>query len=78
MSGFFEYCILFYGLEYNVAKRVGQFKLKNIKTEHDFYTLKEFKHFIKFVDNMFISNFLLLCFLLVLDQVKLWLYDLVI
>lgn len=57
ISGFFEYCILFYGLKSNIAKKVGCFKLKNIKTEHDFYTLNEFKRFIKCVDNNIYKQF---------------------
>ena len=62
ISGFFEYCILFYGLNTNIAKKVGCFKLKNVKTKHDFYTLKEFKKFIKCFDNEVYKQFFNLMF----------------
>ncbi len=62
ISGFFEYCILFYGLNTNIAKKVGCFKLKNVKTKHDFYTLKEFKKFIKCFDNDIYRQFFNLMF----------------
>lgn len=57
MSGFFEYCILFHDLKFNVAKRVGNFKLENIKISHDFYSLKEFRKFIKCFDNNIYKQF---------------------
>ena len=62
VSGFFEYCILFHSLDSNIAKRVGNFKLKNVKIEHDFYTLNEFKKFIKCVDDNVYKQFFNLMF----------------
>ena len=57
MTSFFEYCIMFHNLQYNVAKKVGQFKLKNEKVKHSIYTLEEFKRFIKNVDNNIYKQF---------------------
>lgn len=62
MSSFFEYCMIFYGLNVNIAKRVGPFKKKNEKTKHRIYTLKEFKHFIKYVNNEVYKQFFILMF----------------
>lgn len=42
MCGFFDYCVNFLGLKYNIARKVGNFRLLNIKTTHNIYTLKEF------------------------------------
>lgn len=49
LSGFLNYCCLFHGLEKNVASQVGCFKKKYEKDKHDFYTLEEFRKFIKAV-----------------------------
>lgn len=62
MVSFLDYCIVFYDLKYNVAKRVGAFKLKNEKTVHNFYTLKDFKRFIKYVDDEVYKQFFTLMF----------------
>ena len=62
MTSFFEYCIMFHNLQYNVAKKVGQFKLKNEKVKHNIYTLKEFKKFIKCVDNNVYKQFFYLMY----------------
>ena len=55
MSGFLTYCVTYHELRYNVAKKVGNFKMKNVKIKRDFYTFKEFKKFIKKVDNPIIN-----------------------
>lgn len=57
ISAFLDYCMIFYDLKINVAKRVGAFKLKNEKTKHDFYTLSEFKKFIKNLDDDMYKQF---------------------
>lgn len=62
MSGFFEYCIKFHSLSLNVAKKVGPFKNINKKVKHDYYTLGEFKKFIKYVDNDIYKQFFNLMF----------------
>lgn len=62
VSGFFEYCVLFLDLKINIARKVGSFKKRNIKVEHDFYTLKEFKHFIKGFNNIIYKQFFIFMF----------------
>ena len=62
MCGFYDYCIIFLDLKINIPRKVGQFKLKNIKTKHDFYTLSEFKKFIKCFDNNIYKQFFNLMF----------------
>lgn len=57
MCGFFDYCIDFLGLSVNIPRKVGQFKLKNVKTKHDFYTFREFRKFIKCFDNQVYKQF---------------------
>lgn len=57
MVSFLDYCITFFNLKYNVAKRVGPFKIKNEKTIHNIYTIKQFKKFIKNVDNEIYKQF---------------------
>lgn len=57
MSGFFNYCITYHGLQKNVAKIVGNFKMDYVKTKMDHYSIKEFKKFIKFVDNIVYKSF---------------------
>lgn len=57
MSGFFNYCITYHGLQKNIAKIVGNFKMKNVKIKRDYYTLKEYKQFIKNVDNILYKTF---------------------
>lgn len=56
-SGFINYCMLYHNLKSNFVKKVGMFKLKNEKSKFDFYTLKEFKKFIKQVDNNVYKQF---------------------
>lgn len=57
ISGFFEFCILYLGMKQNIASKVGPFKLGNKTVTHDFYTLKEYKRFIKNVDNEVYKQF---------------------
>ena len=56
-SGFVNYCVLYHNLQNNFVKKVGMFKMENKKTKFDFYTLKEFKKFIKCVDNNVYKQF---------------------
>lgn len=62
LSGFLHYCCNCGYLQYNVASQVGSFKKKYEIDKVDFYTLKEFKHFIKFVDNNIYKQFFNLMF----------------
>ncbi len=61
-SSFLNYCCKFYDLEYNVAKEVGNFPKKIEEKKTDFYTLEEFKQFIKYVDNNIYKQFFNLMF----------------
>lgn len=62
LSGFFEYCKLFYAFDKKIISNVGSFKKKYEENKHDFYTLKEFKHFIKYVDDEIYKQFFNLMF----------------
>lgn len=48
---FMDFCCNFYGLEYNPVKAVGNFTRKFQEKKTDFYTLKEFNTFIKYVSH---------------------------
>lgn len=61
-SGFMKYCCDFLGLKSNPVKEVGNFKKKFEEKKVDFYTLEEFKHFIKYVDNNVYKQFFCLMF----------------
>lgn len=61
-SSFLNYCCQFYDLEINVAKEVGNFPKKVEEKKTDFYTLDEFNHFIKYVDNNIYKQFFNLMF----------------
>lgn len=61
-SGFFNYCVKYHNLPYNIATKVGNFKMKNVITKTDFYTLKEFRRFIKYVSNYEIKAFFIILF----------------
>lgn len=61
-SGFFNYCVKYHNLPYNIAIKVGNFKMKNVITKTDFYTLKEFRCFIKYVNNFVIKSFFIILF----------------
>lgn len=62
MTSFFEYCIIFHSVKYNIPKRVGRFKTKNERKVHNFYTYKEFRRFIKKVDENIYKQFFNLMF----------------
>ena len=58
MVSFFNYCMKFYKLEKNTASIVGKFKdNENEEKKVDFYNIKEFKKFIKKVDNNVYKQF---------------------
>ena len=61
-STFFTFCCNYYSLHNNVVKQVGNFKKKQEIKKHDFYTYKEFKKFIKCVDNNIYKEFFNLMF----------------
>lgn len=62
MCGFYDWAIDFINLDCNIPRKVGQFRLKNVIVKHDFYTLKEFKKFIKGFDNNIYKQFFTLMF----------------
>lgn len=57
LSGFFEYCKIFYGFDKTIISNIGCFKPKYEERKTDFYNLKEFKLFIKYVDDEIIKQF---------------------
>ena len=57
LSSFFEYCSLFYNFDKNIISKVGNFKKKYEENKRDFYNLREFKLFIKYVDNNVYKQF---------------------
>ena len=61
-STFMDFCCTYYGLTTNVVRKVGSFKKKIEIKKTDFYTLKEFKQFIKCVDNIIYKQFFNLMF----------------
>lgn len=62
LSGFFEYCRLFHNFDKSIVSNVGCFKKKYEEDKHDFYNLKEFKAFIKCVDDEIYKQFFNLMF----------------
>lgn len=62
LSGFFEYCRIFHDFDKTIISKVGCFKKKYEEDKHDFYTIDEFKKFIKCVDNEVYKQFFNLMF----------------
>lgn len=62
LSGFLEYCSIFYGFDKTIISNVGCFKKKYEEDNHDFYTINEFKQFIKYVDDEVYKQFFNLLF----------------
>lgn len=60
-NSFLNFCSFRYGTINNLSK-LGSFKKKYEENKHDFYTLKEFNLFIKFVDNNVYKQFFNLMF----------------
>jgi len=57
ISGFFNYCVLYHHLKYNIAKKVGNFKMNNSKVKMKHWNLKDFKKFISNIDNIIYKVF---------------------
>lgn len=61
-NSFMNYCCSFYNLSENLVKKVGNFPQKIEEKKTDFYTLKEFNKFIKYVDDNIYRQFFCLMF----------------
>lgn len=48
---FFDFCIIYYGIEKNVAKIIGNFRNDDIKKIGNIWTIEEFEKFIQVVDH---------------------------
>lgn len=62
LSGFLSFCHIHYGFDKRIITDVGCFKKKLEKNNADFYNLKEFNQFIKYVDNNIYKQFFNLMF----------------
>lgn len=62
LSGFFEYCRIFYDFDKSIVSSIGCFKKKYEEDKHDFYTIDEFNKFIKCVDDEVYKQFFNLLF----------------
>lgn len=62
LSGFFEYCKIFYHFDKTIISNVGCFKKKYEKKKYDFYNIKEFNKFIKGFNNEIYKQFFNLLF----------------
>lgn len=61
-SIFMDYCCLYYNLENNVVRNVGNFKVQPKIKKSDFYTRQEFEKFIGGFDNIVYKSFFTLMF----------------
>lgn len=57
MCSFYNYCVLFLNVPFNIPKIVGGFKKDLNNSSSNFYTLNEFNKFIKFVDDNVYKQF---------------------
>lgn len=62
LSSFLEYCSIFYNFDKSIISRVGNFKKKYEVNKKDFYNLKEFNLFIKYVEHPVYKQFFNLMF----------------
>lgn len=62
MTNFYEYLKKYHGIEKNVPRNVGNFKLRNEIKEYHVYSNKEFKHFVRYVKNDIYKQFFNLMF----------------
>lgn len=62
LSAFFEYCRIFYNFDKSIISNIGCFKKRYEEDKHDFYNLKEFNQFIKYVDDEIYKQFFNLLF----------------
>ena len=63
MCSFYNYCVLFLNVPFNIPKIVGGFKKDLNNSSSNFYTLNEFNKFIKFVDDGIFNHLIILFFL---------------
>ena len=61
-SNFLDYCCLYQDLKQNYLRNVGSFIHKIEVNKRDYYTLKEFKLFVKNVDNIVYKSYFTLMF----------------
>lgn len=61
-SVFIDYCCLYYDMESNVVRKVGNFKLPSKAKKSDFYTINEFELFISGFDNIIYKSFFIIMF----------------
>ena len=59
---FLDYCCKFLNLETNLLREIGPFPKKIEEKKTDYYSLREFKHFIKYVDNNIYKQYFKLMF----------------
>lgn len=62
LSGFFEYCRIFYNFDKKIISNIGCFKKKYEEDRHDFYNINEFNIFISGFDNEVYKQFFCLLF----------------
>lgn len=62
LSGFFTFCYKYYGFDKTIISDVGCFKKKYEVSKTDYYTLKEFNKFIKYVEEPVYREFFNLMF----------------
>lgn len=62
LSGFFEFCRIFYDFDKTIISNIGCFKKKYEEKKHDFYNLEEFNQFIRCVDEEIYKQFFNLLF----------------
>lgn len=62
MTNFFEFMIKYYGIKKNIPKLVGNFKQKQEIKQYNTYNIKQFKNFIKNIDNEIYKQFFNLLF----------------
>lgn len=57
MTKYFDFLIKYYDVQKNIPRNVGNFKLKNEVKTYKIYSYKEFRRFIKYVDNNIYKQF---------------------
>lgn len=56
-NSFLDFCVYYLNLDHNYLRDLGNFKKKQENKKYDFYTLKEFKRFIKGIDDIVYKEF---------------------
>lgn len=77
-SAFLRYCVNLSYIDNNYVLLVDKFPKKYQKKDNRYYNLFEFILFYIFLDNYIIKSYFSFMFIMELDQVKQWLYVLVI